>query len=401
MFDYYLFSDLKNNKTYNFKELDFFKNKTVVLQGSLRPKISILIPVFNQILYTLNCLHSLTQECEKHELEIIIINDNSNDETDLFLNVIKGITIINNEKNLGFLKNINKGIIKAQGEFVLLLNNDVIVLPNLISELLHVFETKANVGAVGAMAIHPSGIVLEAGSTLFSSGEATNIGRAKSPLNPHYNYVKSVDYCSGYCLLLKRNLPNGELVQLDELFLPAYYEETDLCMQLKHTYGLSIYYQPFARLIHFESISYSDKKKDIKDTLIETNRKKFKNKWSKALVEKKEGKTKSPPDYIDASTHKGIIYLDDSINDESIRILEQQNNAGRKVTVILKTEIKIGKKKIEALQRNGIEVLYPFISSREKKRTYFNIVKKTLPYFGEVKTRNLFYLLYFRIFRKT
>ena len=384
---------------YQFKPIDFFENKEIVLRCSSKPKISIIIPVYNQLLYTMNCLFSLIEECNKHEVEIVVINDNSTDDTDLFLNRVRGIKIVNNESNLGFLKNINKGLRVVNGDFALLLNNDVILLPNILSELLHVFETKDNVGAVGAMAIHPTGVLLEAGSKVFENGKATNLGREKSPYNPHYNYLRSVDYCSGYCLLIKKKFPNGELVQLDELFLPAYYEETDLCMQLKHDYNLSIYYQPFAKLIHFESISYSDSKKDVKDQLINNNRSKFQKKWNKVLKQPLVEINGFEPDYINSSRHK-ILYLDDVIENEFLERLITQEKKQKHIILVLKSKNKFEKNVIEKLQRQGVEVLYPYTTSKFKNRSYFKIIKRILPYCVELNTKNVFYILYSKVINK-
>ena len=65
---------------YNFHDFDFFEglNFKFNLKISSNPKVSIIIPVYNQILYTLNCLWSLKTELECIDSEIIIINDNSN-----------------------------------------------------------------------------------------------------------------------------------------------------------------------------------------------------------------------------------------------------------------------------------------------------------------------------------
>ena len=137
-------------KTIKPKTLAYFESNPLTLKRASQPKVSIIIPVYNQIVYTLNCLYSIKEECEKNNVEVIVINDCSTDDTLERLNTIEGISVITNEENLGFLKNINKGIAAAKGDYVLLLNNDVIVLPNLLKEMFSVFESRNNVGAVGA-----------------------------------------------------------------------------------------------------------------------------------------------------------------------------------------------------------------------------------------------------------
>lgn len=378
--------------------MSFFTEKKIQFKKAQKPKVSILIPVYNQLHYTLNCLYSLMEECLNFEVEIIVINDNSTDKTKACLEEIEGLTLINNPVNLGFLKNINKGIQAANGEFVLLLNNDVVVLPNLLKELFYVFETKPNVGAVGAMAIHPSGIILEAGSTIFNTGEAFNVGRFSLPDNPHYNYIKKTDYCSGCCLLVKRLFPDGKLVQLDKHFMPAYYEETDLCMQLKHYYNLNIYYQPFARLIHFESISYGKEKNSKKQKLIAVNRDKFKVKWEMQLNEKHFAKPKKYKGYKSLNLKKeSILYLEDSLKLLPLDEIYKQNTNGKKVTLLLKTKNHIDAITIKDLQKAGIEVLYPFLTRKGKKSSYLKIFLSIANAYNLVKTKSVFYKILFNL----
>ena len=389
---------MKYKKTlrYDFHEMAFFTKNKIHFNECLHPKLSIIIPVYNELKYTLNCLHSLMKECNAFEVEIIVINDKSTDDTKSYLEEVTGVRLVNNETNLGFLKNINKGLKLAKGEFVLLLNNDVVVFDNLLKELFYVFENNKNVGAVGAMAIHPSGMVLEAGCTIFSNGEAYNNGRFSTPENPHYNYVRKSDYCSGYCLLLKRLLPNNDLVQLDEAFLPAYYEETDLCMQLKYNHGLDVYYQPFAKLIHFESISYGQEKNSKKEKLISTNKVKFKNKWIAALKANHLEQSKSFKDFKDLRLKSdAILFLQDTMDDDVISKIESENNDGKKITVLLKSKLNISIEKIESLQRQGIEVLYPYYTRKGKYRSYFKIFRRILNGYTKIETSNVFFRSYF------
>ena len=367
---------------------------------SKTPKISIIIPVYNQLQYTLNCLYSLMKECANYEVEIIVINDNSTDNTLETLENIPGIKIINNTTNQGFLKNINNGIKLSEGEFVLLLNNDVVVLPDMIKELFYVWENKTNVGAVGALSIHPSGVVMEAGSRLFSDGEAINIGRLASLENPHYKYINKVDYCSGYCLLLKRYLQDGKLAQLDECFLPAYYEETDFCMQLRYLYNLDIYYQPFAKLIHFESISYGQEKNSKKQILLDQNKQKFKNKWALQLSKNHGLKFKKHKDFLNyRQIENAYLYTQDVLQSDNLEFYINEQKLGKKITILLKGKNFLTDNQIELLQRNEIEILYPYTTNKGKSRTFFKIFKRIIPGFQHLKTKNIIFKILHEILR--
>ncbi|UPQ74252.1 glycosyltransferase [Chryseobacterium nepalense] len=263
----------------NHYDLDFFENYVFNFTKCENPEVSIIIPVYNQIRYTLNCLYTIDQFDRDIQKEIIIINDKSTDHTLEYLKKINGITVIDNPENLGFLRNVNKGIHAAKGEYVYLLNNDVEVQENYLSSLLNVFSNKDNVGAVGSKMIFADNTLQEAGCLIFENTEIVNLGRCEAIDTPKYNFLRKVDYCSGCSLLFKRVDGSGNLNLLDEAFLPAYYEETDLCQRLKYEQGLDIYYQPGSEIIHFENISYTGKDNG-KELLLQKNREIFMSRWN-------------------------------------------------------------------------------------------------------------------------
>lgn len=273
---------IKNKRKLNINhfELDFFKNHQLSFTAENEPEVSIIIPVYNQIRYTLNCLYTIEQHDKHISKEIIIINDNSSDETMEYLNNIPGIVVIDNPENLGFLRNINKGIHAAKGKYIYMLNNDVEVQENYLSSLLNVFEIKEKVGAVGSKMVFADNTLQEAGCLIFKDTEIVNLGRGDAIDAPKYNFLRKVDYCSGCSLLLHRVDANGNLNLLDEAFLPAYYEETDLCQRIKYEQGLDIYYQPASEIVHFENISYTGKDNG-KELLLQKNRETFMDRWNK------------------------------------------------------------------------------------------------------------------------
>lgn len=260
--------------------LDFFNNYKFNFIAHEQPEVSIIIPVYNQIRYTLNCLYTIEQYDKEISKEIIIINDKSSDQTLEYLNKIPGIRVIDNTENLGFLRNINKGIEAAKGKYIYLLNNDVEVQENYLSSLLDVFKSKDKVGAVGSKMIFADNTLQEAGCLIFKDTEIVNLGRGEGIDTPKYNFLRKVDYCSGCSLLLHRTDSDGNLNLLDEAFLPAYYEETDLCQRLKYEQGLDIYYQPGSEIVHFENVSYTGKD-NSKELLLQKNRETFMSRWNK------------------------------------------------------------------------------------------------------------------------
>ena len=85
-----------------------------------KPKLSVIIPVYNQEKYLGRCLRSLLdQTLSKNEYEIIVIDDGSVDKTSFVLQTFKNDIIVkSNKKNKGLPYSINKGIIASKARFI-------------------------------------------------------------------------------------------------------------------------------------------------------------------------------------------------------------------------------------------------------------------------------------------
>lgn len=241
---------IKNRKkvSANLLNLDFFKSYQFNFKNEIHPEVSIIIPVFNDIQLTLNCLYNLEKSDSSVSKEIILINDKSTDETLQYLIKIGGITIINNEENIGFVKSINKGINAAKGEYIYLLNSHNTVQKKYLSNLLEVIKTKENVGAVGSKLISSENTIIEAGNLISKDLEIIKLGQSNSIETPQFNFVRKVDFCSG-SLLFKKINNSGNLNLLNELFTTVYFAEADLCLRLQTDQNLEITYQPFSEIL--------------------------------------------------------------------------------------------------------------------------------------------------------
>jgi GT2 family glycosyltransferase/glycosyltransferase involved in cell wall biosynthesis len=217
------------------------------------PKVSIVIPVYNKWIYTAACLRSLLEVKGKYSFEVIVVDDQSSDETADQLAQIEGLTHLRNKENLGFVGSCNRGASHARGEYLVLLNNDTQVLEGWLDELIDTFEREPTAGLVGARLVYPDGSLQESGGIVFSDGSGWNYGRGEDAERPEYHFQREVDYCSGACIALKTKFFH-DIGALDERYAPAYYEDTDLAFKVREA-GFKVLVQPLSAVVHHEGIT--------------------------------------------------------------------------------------------------------------------------------------------------
>jgi len=245
------------------------------------PKVSIIIPVYNQWHYTYACLNSIFANTKDVSYEIIIADDMSTDETVRAVEWIENVKIIRDGQNRGFLLNCNHASQYANGDYLFFLNNDTQVQEGWLSSLLDVMERDPSVGLVGSKLIYPDGRQQEAGGIIWKDASGWNYGRLDDPEKPEYNYVKEVDYISGAAILIRTSLWN-QIGGFDKRFVPAYYEDSDLAFEVRRR-GYKVIFQPRSVVIHFEGVSHgTDTSSGIKSYQLD-NQRKFADKWKETL----------------------------------------------------------------------------------------------------------------------
>lgn len=250
------------------------------------PDVSIIIPVYGKIAYTLNCLRSLQQHCSTRSFEVIIVDDGSQDQTSLLLPQIPGLRVVTPGGNNGFISSCNSGAEQAKGTYLLFLNNDTTVGANWLDALVDIFESHPDAGLAGSKLVYPDGLLQEAGGMVFSDGSACNYGRGDNPNKSEYNYVREVDYCSGASIMIPASLFRA-VGGFDTRFSPAYYEDTDLAFKVRQE-GRKVFYQPKSEVIHYEGVtSGTDLSAGVKQYQV-VNHRKFLDKWQDALSDQNE-----------------------------------------------------------------------------------------------------------------
>ncbi len=272
---------LKNKKFFESPQKAVNSTAIICFDQVKNPVVSIVIPVYNQWDYTYNCLNSIYENSKGIDYEVIIADDVSDDETINIKDYIKNIKVVRNKENLRFLLNCNTAAKQAKGDYVLFLNNDTCVHPGWLSYMLDIFDLHDNVGAVGAKLMYEDGRLQEAGGIVWNDASGWNYGRLADPQQPEFNYVKEVDYISGACLMVPNHLWS-KLGGFDTHFIPAYYEDTDLCFQIRKE-GYKVILQPRATVTHFEGISNGTDLGSGQKKFQVANRQKFYDKWKSDL----------------------------------------------------------------------------------------------------------------------
>lgn len=247
------------------------------------PRVSIVIPVYGKLEYTLACLRSLVVNPPSDAFEVIVVDDASPDDSAATLEQVQGIRLVRNANNLGFVGSCNAGAAAASGEFLIFLNNDTQVLAGWSEELLRCFDLRPDCGIAGSQLVYPDGRLQEAGAWVFADASAWNIGRFEPRNDPAVRYARKVDYVSGASLAIRRTL-FAQLGGFDQRFAPGYYEDTDLAFAAREA-GYSVWYVPTSVLVHAEGISSAGSPDSGMKRFQTINQVKFAEKWHAALAE--------------------------------------------------------------------------------------------------------------------
>ncbi|MBO7719051.1 MAG: glycosyltransferase, partial [Methanosphaera sp.] len=266
-------------------------------------KTSVVIPIYNAYEETKACIESVLANTTI-DYELLLINDSSSDAR--IYNLLESyrdhpkITVMHNEVNQGFVKNVNKAFMNTSND-VVLLNSDTIVTPKWLQKLKYKAYTNRKIATVTAVSNN-------AGAFSVPQPEANDIP-AQFTINDMANIVEKTSddsvvltpTANGFCMYIKKEAIN-DVGFFDEIYGMGYGEENDFCMRLvrkgwRHVIDPSVY------IYHKRSVSFSTKK----DKLIEEH--------SQILRMKYPDYKKRVNEFISSTNFKKIRSdIDDAIN---------------------------------------------------------------------------------------
>ena len=226
------------------------------------PRITVMIPNKDHTDDLDRCLTSLYKNAGYDNFEVLVIENNSTDpETERYYAQIPqkfaDCRMVRYQGGFNFSAINNFGAQFANGEHLLLLNNDIeITSKDFLRELLS-YSQRPDVGAVGAKLIFPDNEIQHAGVIMGINGSAghSHKGHPADAVGDMYRLVTTQDFMAvtGACLMTKTALYR-EMGGLDAEKFAVAYNDVDYCLKLWQK-GLLNVYTPLAQAIHYESRS--------------------------------------------------------------------------------------------------------------------------------------------------
>ncbi len=228
--------------------------------------ISIIIVNYNSGSLTKQCIKSIKNSGTKLDLEIIVVdNASSDDSVELLKSEFSDIKIIANKKNKGFAFGVNTGIKNADSRYILILNPDITLIDDPLTKLYNFMERAPKCGIVGAKLLNPNGTTQNSCfrfiNPLIILYRRTFLGKlpfGKRALDWFlmkdfdHESTRNVAWLLGSCLFVRKEAIR-KVGLMDERFF-LYFEDVDWCRRF-HDAGYKVYYFPEAEMMHYHKRS--------------------------------------------------------------------------------------------------------------------------------------------------
>ncbi len=224
-------------------------------------KLSIIIVSYNDVAYLERCVFSIYRKLANFtNWEIIIVNnDKKQNIYQLPLNFDK-IKVINQEKNQGFGAGVNKGVKKAEGKFLLMLNPDTEIIQLRVLDVIKEFKKDKTVGVIGGRIVNRENKnkkwIAGWDMSLYNLIK-NNLGLTKSKKIWDSKEKVVCDWVAGTMFFIEKKLFK-QLGGFDENFF-MYFEDMDLCRRVRLK-GRKVIFLPKIKIFHAGGKSYADSK---------------------------------------------------------------------------------------------------------------------------------------------
>ncbi len=218
-----------------------------------QPKVSIIILNWNGLQNTIECLESL-KKVTYHNCEITVVDNGSkgDDVRSLRDRYGNNVHIVANDRNYGFCEGNNIGIrasLHQEADYLLLLNNDTVVAPNFLAELVKAAVDHNNTCIVNPKIYNytePDKLQFAGGKISYLKGRLYNIGLNEVDAGQH-DQVKESEFATGCAMLIPKDLL-AKVGLFDSSYF-VYFEDVDFSVRVREA-GYKIIYAPKAKIWH-------------------------------------------------------------------------------------------------------------------------------------------------------
>jgi GT2 family glycosyltransferase/glycosyltransferase involved in cell wall biosynthesis len=244
----------------------------------LFPKASIIIPTHNNLRLTRLCLDAVFRTTTWPNYEAIVVDNASADETPAYLRDLMArcgsVRCVFNERNEGFARASNQGIVAASGEYLVLLNNDTVVTRGWLTSMIRYLESHPDAGMIGP-ATNLAGN--EARITVAYANLDEMEAFAEIYTREHEDQVRDLAMLGFFCVVIPRRVLD-QVGLLDERFGLGMFEDDDLSLRVRRA-GYRLVCTDGAFVHHFHSATMRGQGEQEYLRLFETNKAKFEQKW--------------------------------------------------------------------------------------------------------------------------
>ena len=266
------------------------------------PLVSVIVLTYNNLDFTKACLRSIDAESCWPNLEVIVVDNASSDGTRAFLEEWArggaGRRIILNEHNLGFSAGNNVGLAAANGDYLVLLNNDTYVTPHWVGTMVKHLARNPDIGILGPVT---NNIGNEARVEIHYADMQEMKRAAAAYTSRRMGKLLDVDTVAFFCVAMPRSTYE-RIGPMDEAFGVGFFEDDDYCRRVQAA-GLRVVCADDVFVHHHLSASFDALKAEKKQELFERNKAIYEAKWGqwkphayRAQVEDAAGARSSKPE---------------------------------------------------------------------------------------------------------
>ncbi|MBU1808045.1 MAG: glycosyltransferase family 2 protein [Candidatus Omnitrophica bacterium] len=273
-------------------------------------KCDIIIPVWNQPEVTRECVESIVKNTG-YPYRLIVIDNGSDAPARDYLAGLKDnkdldFLLIRNDRNLGFVKAVNQGLVVSDAPYLCIMNNDTIAAAGWLEEMIDVMEANPSIGL-----LNPSS------NTSGQYPEDKSIEDYALTLKPLKRQIQELYTCRGFCMVLTRDVIK-RVGLLDEIYHVGYFDDTDYCKRAQKL-GYKTARAKAAYVYHKENVSF--KALENNQDLFSDNEKIFFKRWGRHVrvgyfidTQKFDNKVDQIATSVARNGHQIIVFMKKGLN---------------------------------------------------------------------------------------